>query len=375
MFDLNILSNFTNISLESKIGYHYVWQWLCVPVIIIIGMFSRLLIRYFLKKIKKILDNNSFEILSMCLEKISKSIINIFCILLMFLLAKIVGYSQGFTSSLFVALKIAVSVNIFIATYNLTSLIDVLIKKFVSDKSALKNPIIITFVQKIFRVIIIILIPLVIIQNLGVNVASVLAGLGLGGLAFALAAKDTLANLFGSIMIYLDKPYNVGDWVVIGKNEGIIEEVGLRSTRIRTFYDSVIVIPNSDVVLSAIDNFGKRKYRRFKTILKFNPLNKSKKIHRLIIDIKKYLSNHANIAKDAELHVVLFKVEIECWQVLIYLFLDVKDWAEELETKQNMYMDIIDMAGNMGIELAYPKKTVYLDNIDIASQSVLKTNS
>src|SRR5690606_33156269 len=108
---------------------------------------------------------------------------------------------------------------------------------------------------------------LFILQNLNVNVASLLAGLGIGGLAFALAAKDTLANFFGSIMIFSDRPFQVGDWVKIGDAEGIVEEVGFRSSRIRTFYDSLLSIPNGKIVDTPIDNYGARVYRRTFTTL------------------------------------------------------------------------------------------------------------
>ena len=90
-------------------------------------------------------------------------------------------------------------------------------------------------VSRAIRMFVVVFGFLVSVQNLGVNVMSVVAGLGLGGLAFALAAKDTAANLFGSIMILWDQPFRVGNWVIIGDKEGTVEEIGFRSTRLRTF--------------------------------------------------------------------------------------------------------------------------------------------
>ena len=95
-----------------------------------------------------------------------------------------------------------------------------------------------------------------VLQNLNYDVASLIAGLGIGGLAFALAAKDTIANLFGSATIFASRPFQIGDWVVIGgSTEGVVESVGFRSTRVRTFYNSLIGIPNAKVADAVVDNY------------------------------------------------------------------------------------------------------------------------
>ena len=97
------------------------------------------------------------------------------------------------------------------------------------------------------------------------DVGTVLAGLGIGGLAFALAAQDTLKNFFGSLMLIADRTFRVGDLVKIGANEGVVESVGLRTTRIRGLDDSLLTIPNSDLTTVHVTNFGARRYRRFRT--------------------------------------------------------------------------------------------------------------
>src|SRR5690606_2130508 len=104
-------------------------------------------------------------------------------------------------------------------------------------------------------------------QNLGIEVFSVLAGLGIGGLAVALAARDSLANFFGSIMIMVDRPFRVGHWIISKGEEGIVEDIGFRSTKIRTFYNSVVSIPNSELAIAPVDNMGLRRFRRVRTTI------------------------------------------------------------------------------------------------------------
>ncbi|MDH5199181.1 MAG: mechanosensitive ion channel, partial [Gemmatimonadota bacterium] len=104
-------------------------------------------------------------------------------------------------------------------------------------------------------------------QHLNINIVPLLTGLGIGGLAFAFAAKDTIENLFGSVAVVLDQPFEVGDWVVVGDTEGTVEELGFRSTRIRTFYNSLVTMPNAALVRATVDNYGRRQYRRWKTLI------------------------------------------------------------------------------------------------------------
>ncbi|MDJ0767883.1 MAG: mechanosensitive ion channel [Ilumatobacter sp.] len=108
---------------------------------------------------------------------------------------------------------------------------------------------------------------LFVLSNLDVNITSLIAGLGLGGLAIALAAQDTVRNLLGGVTIFADKPFEVGDWVVVDGVEGTVEQVGFRSTRVRTFYNSQVTVPNGRLMDAGVDNMGRRHWRRYKTTL------------------------------------------------------------------------------------------------------------
>ena len=101
-------------------------------------------------------------------------------------------------------------------------------------------------------------------QNLGYSISGLLAGLGIGGLALAMASKDTLANLFGSIMILIDRPFHVGDWITFPGGDGTVEEVGMRSTRVRTFAKTVVSIPNHAMANATVENHSLMPKRRIK---------------------------------------------------------------------------------------------------------------
>ena len=98
-------------------------------------------------------------------------------------------------------------------------------------------------------------------------ITSLLTGVGIGGLAVALAAQDTVKNVFGSFTVILDQPFDVGDWVVVEGIEGVVAEVGFRSTKILTFYNSIVTLPNSNLINASVDNYGAREFRRWSTRL------------------------------------------------------------------------------------------------------------
>ncbi|MDA0836669.1 MAG: mechanosensitive ion channel family protein [Planctomycetota bacterium] len=199
------------------------------------------------------------------------------------------------------------------------------------------------------------------LQNLDVDVTSFIAGLGIGGLAFALAAKDTLSNLFGSIMILVDRPFQIGDWVVIGEQEGTVEEVGLRSTRIRTFYKSQITIPNANLATTNIDNMGRRDYRRIKTYISIQYDTPPDRIEAFIEGIRQIILANEFSWKDY-FHVYLNQFNASSLDILFYAFVETNDWGIELRERGRIFLEIIRLAEKLNVDFAFPTQTVHIDS-------------
>ncbi|MEO1367741.1 MAG: mechanosensitive ion channel family protein, partial [Acidobacteriota bacterium] len=136
-------------------------------------------------------------------------------------------------------------------------------------------------------------------DNLNVDITSLIAGLGIGGLALALAAQDTVKNLFGSLTVILDQPFSVGDWVKIGDIEGTVVELGFRSTRIKTFYDSTITLPNASLISASVDNLGARTYRRWSTTLGLAYETPAEKVEAFCEGIRELVRKHPQTRKDS----------------------------------------------------------------------------
>lgn len=196
-------------------------------------------------------------------------------------------------------------------------------------------------------------------HSLDYEVLPLLTGLGIGGLAVAFAAKDTIENFFGSIAVIADRPFEVGDWVVVDDVEGTVVELGLRSTRIRTFYDSLVTVPNATLVRATVDNYGRRRYRRFSTHVNLPYDTPPAKIEAFCDGVRRIVQEHPNTRKDV-FHVYLNKFGPHSLDVLIYIFHECPDWATELAERQRFMLDVLRMAQDLGVEFAFPTQTLHV---------------
>jgi len=196
-------------------------------------------------------------------------------------------------------------------------------------------------------------------DQVGLPAYSVLAGLGVGGLAVALAAQQTLANLLGSIIIMVEKPFAIGHWIKVKDMEGIVEDVGFRSTRIRTFYDSLVTIPSSQMISSTVDNMELREYRQIKTFLNLTYDTPVEKIEAFVDGVRRIIQAHPDSRKD-NIQVVFNELGPHSLDILMNFFLKVPDRMAELNQRQAILFDILRLAEAMEVRFAFPTQTLHI---------------
>ncbi|MBN1445485.1 MAG: mechanosensitive ion channel family protein [Candidatus Omnitrophica bacterium] len=202
-----------------------------------------------------------------------------------------------------------------------------------------------------------------IMQLLGYNISSLLAGLGIGGLAVALALQDTLSNFFGSVFIFLDRPFIIGDWVKTGDVEGIVEEVGFRSTRIRTWPKTLVTIPNKTVANATIDNLSKMPKRRVSQTIGVTYETTAGQMERAVSAIKEILMNEKRV--DQEFMVVRFSdFGSSSLDISILYFSKEVAFDEHLEVKEKINLAIMRKLKEMGLSIAFPTMSLYLENLN-----------
>jgi MscS family membrane protein len=215
------------------------------------GLFSTLIIKLFKIKGKENIKSNSFY----------KPLRIFFFAFGLYIALMILGPSVGFKAIINKLLRILI---IILSTYSIGNIVAPKSKfeKQLRKKITKVNESVIKMICKTLRILIYIIGGVILISELGYNISGLIAGLGIGGVAIALAAQDTASNIIGALMIILDKPFEIGDWITVGSTEGSVEEFTFRSTRIREAKNSVVSIPNSVIVNSSITNWSKLKKRR-----------------------------------------------------------------------------------------------------------------
>ncbi|MGH9892161.1 MAG: mechanosensitive ion channel family protein [bacterium] len=199
-------------------------------------------------------------------------------------------------------------------------------------------------------------------DRVGLPAYSVLAGLGVGGLAVALAAQQTLANLLGSLIIMFEKPFAIGHWIKVNDVEGTVEDVGFRSTRIRTFYNSLVTMPSSQLVNSTVDNMEMREYRQVKTVLSLTYDTPAEKVEGFVEGVKHLLQAHPDTRKD-NIQVVFHDFGSSSLDILMNFFVKAPDREAELIERQRILLDILRLAEATGVQFAFPTQTLHIEGL------------
>jgi MscS family membrane protein len=194
---------------------------------------------------------------------------------------------------------------------------------------------------------------------LDIPITPLLASLTVAGVGFSFAAKDTVENFFGSVAVVLDRPFDIGDWIVIDDIEGMVEEVGFRSTRVRTFYNSLITMPNSNLVKAHVDNYGRRQYRRWKTTLSLEYGTKPDDLVAFTEGVRELIRNHPYTRKDYY-QVWCNEFGASSLDVMLYMFFEVPDWNTELRERERLFLDIVRLADALGVSFAFPTQTLHV---------------
>ncbi len=262
---------------------------------------------------------------------------------------------------LLILLRVSVPLLLTIVCYRSVGLASFYFEKLAEKTKSSLDDQLVPLIGKALKAFIVIIGILFILINLNVDIIPLLTGLSIGGLAFALAAQDTIKNFFGSLMIFIDKPFQIGDWITSGEIDGTVEEVGFRSTRVRTFRNSVVYVPNGNLADSTIDNHGLRKYRRFYTQLALTYDTPTPIIELFTEGLKKIVIDHPKTRKDY-FEIYLNAMADSSLNVMFYIFFKVPSWSEELKARHEIIIQIIDLAKELGVNFAFPTQTLHMEN-------------
>lgn len=352
-----------NAIFESIFFGNTVWQYLlffgCLIASIVVGKIVYFIFKNFLRKIagksKTKFDDYLIDIVE---EPLVLLIVTLGFWLGQFFLTLNVEAQKFFDNVVFVLIAITV-------TWFLIRLIDMLVGRYiqplVSKSESKLDDQILPVIRKSTKAVVAILAIIIILSNLGYDILSLLAGLGIGGLAIALAAQDAVKNVIGGFSIFWDKPFQIADYVEVGGESGTVKEVGLRSTRLKTVGETTIVIPNSKVADSVIENFASRSARRVTLNIGLTYDTTADQIEEAMRIIEATIksvegTNHEDImtrfvnfgAYSLDLEVVYWITNMADWKMIIHRI--------NMGIKRNL--------DNAGLEMAFPTETHYVVSPD-----------
>ncbi|MCV9387990.1 mechanosensitive ion channel family protein [Reichenbachiella ulvae] len=357
----------------AKIFGMELWQIIGIVIIILISLLIRYIFSIVFEKIFiRLLDRfKQKQIGSKYLLPITKPIGMICVFIFISLVYPVLQMHEMVGYYVTMALKALIPLYAMISVYRLVNILEMYLTRLVNKTESKLDDQLVPLLKKVLRLIVVIIGVLVILDNMNVPILPLLTGLSIGGLAFALAAQDTIKNFFGSMMIFIDKPFQIGDWIVSDGIDGMVEEVGFRSTRIRTFRNSLISVPNGQLADQTIDNNGLRQFRRFKSTLSIKYDTPPERIEVFVEGLREILMRHPNTNKENyEIH--LNEMGASSLDVLFYIFFHAPTWSAELKFRQEIILEILKLARELGVHFAFPTQTLHIE--DLPGQQSLSPN-
>ncbi len=244
---------------------------------------------------------------------------------------------------------------------NLTTSTDLFFHQFSRKFQVKFDQIVIPFISNILKFVILALMVTMIAYDWGYNISGLVAGLGIGGLAVALAARDTISNLFGGVVIITEIPFTIGDWIMTPSVEGTVENISFRSTRIRTFAQALVTVPNSTLANEPITNWSKMGKRRLTFNVALSLDTHESQLTKLLASLREMLL--ADDRVDNETIIVQFnQFTHNGLDLYFYFFTKTTDWLKWLEAREAINLKILSLLEAHGVSLAYPaQKVLYVE--------------
>ena len=346
--------------LETFIGME-IWRWIAIGIAIVSGFFVDLIVRFILRRVLKSIthaednDPNLIRILKTVPRPVGVAAGGAIWLVMLPILA--------LPATAHAIIEPAVHIYITLAVmwfgFRGTDLVAWFAERKAKSSQNKLDDLLVPLLRKSMKAAVFIFGLVYLADSMQIPLAPIIAVLSVGSLGVAFAATDTIKNFFGSITVILDRPFQIGDWVIVDQVEGTVESVGIRSTRIRTFYDSIVTIPNSILVTTKCNNYSRRRYRRWKQMISIGYSTSPEQITAFCEGIRELLRIQPYTRKDYY-QVWLNEFAGSSLDILVYVFWKTPDWPTELRERNRFMLDIIRLAGELEIEFAFPTRTVYL---------------
>lgn len=259
-----------------------------------------------------------------------------------------------------------------ILIYRLVDLVGLRLQKSAERQDSRLNMQLVGMALKTLKFIVVLIGFIFILQNLNFDITALLAGVSIGGLALAFASQDTIRNVFGAVMIFADKPFSVGDYIVVDGINGVVEEISFRSTRIRTLEYSIVTIPNGRLADMTVDNLGLREFRRYSTLLGLQYDTAPEALEQFVAGVKRVISEHPKVWNNRDTHFAhFFEYADSSLNIMVSCFLDARSRIQELAIRHELNMSFLRLAHEIGVSYAFPTRSLHIESAPVITTGTI----
>lgn len=340
------------------------WQYLGLLILIVVCFilfyFLHKIMFFLLRKIQFGIVHTSNDQINLALKKLSRPLVLLVLMWFIQLVLPSLFLDLDVNTYLFLGLNIMITVFWIYVFLKLVQVVMSIYSNFAEETENKLDDQLVPILNNFLTGIVVFVGLLKLLTLFGIEPGAVIAGASIGGLAVALASQDTVKNLIGTVMIFLDKPFHIGDWIEAGTVVGTVEKVGFRSTRVRAADTSIYQIPNSSLSEMVVNNKGLRAYRRYSTNLGIRYDTPPELIEAFVNGVRKIIELHPNTRDEA------FNVEFTGFGdsgllILVNVYFKALDWTTEQSSKHSLHIAILKLAAELGVEFAFPSTTVMIE--------------
>ena len=331
-----------------------------IGIFLLFVLFRKVFTKYVFTLLMKIGDKAPTSLFSSVLEAFKHPIQWVFIVIGIYIAAVYFPFFDHW-NPIFISILRAILIGLLgWGLFNLSSSTSHVFSK-ISEKFSIEiDVIIIPFISRMIRFLIVAIIIAIILTEFGFDVNGFMAGLGLGGLAIALAAKDAVSNLFGGVIIITEKPFTIGDWILTPSVEGTVEDISFRSTLVRTFEQALVTVPNATLANESITNWSKMGKRQISFNLRFTHDIPVEKLRTVSNRVEALLKQHKGIHPET-IFVRFNDFKEDGLELFLYFFTNTTVWAEYLEVKEEINYAIKEVLEEEDVRLALPTTKLYVD--------------
>jgi len=333
-------------------------------VLVVFFIFKRVLVRGALGILRRIAQQRSESMMANVLDAFALPLQALFMLLGVYFATEVLTLPEEIDAFAVEAISIAAGFCVFWALFRAVEPLGVSLNRLVGRFGAGLGDDLRQFFIRGVKTLIVVIGGVIILENWGIDVSAFLGGLGLAGMAVALAAKDSVANIFGGLTIFADNLYKRGDWIETPHFEGTVEVVGLRATKVRTFAKALVTMPNAQIVDSPVINWSRMTHRRIKMVIGLEYRTTAKQMEAIVDKLRDFLKNDEDVAQTDVAQMVHFSdFGASSINIDLYYFTKTTDWVTWRDIRNRHIIAFKRIVEEEGAAFAFPSQSLYVESI------------